>query len=180
MDVEPSAGGTIEVEQTAPSSYPTTLSFKNGTSVHLEAEPAPGYQFSNWSGGLSGTANPTTILINCNKKVTAHFSRIMYTLTMRVRGSGSATPTVGTHSYAEATVVTITATPDSGWQFDSWSGDVADPNSATTTVTIDSDKTFTANFSQVETSWWLVGGIIAGTIIIGVASWLAIRNRTAP
>lgn len=179
MDVKPSGGGTVEVEQTAPSSYPNTLSFRNGASVRLKAVPSSGYRFDNWSGDLSGTTNPATIVIDCNKKITANFSQIMHTLTMQVNGSGSATPAVGTHSYSEGTVVSLTATPDSGWQFRSWIGDVTDPYSSTITVTMDSDKTFIANFSQVKPSWWLIVGIIAGVIIIGVIIWLAIRSRMA-
>lgn len=73
----------------------------------------------------------------------------IYTLTMVVSptGSGSTTPSViGTHTYDEGTVVAISATPATGYHFDHWSGDVADPNSASTTVTMDADKTVTANF----------------------------------
>jgi uncharacterized repeat protein (TIGR02543 family) len=71
-----------------------------------------------------------------------------YTLTMAVTGSGATTPVVGPHDYTEGTVVDITATPASGWQFDGWTGDVADPGQASTTVTMDSNKTVTANFSE--------------------------------
>ena len=179
MDVEPSGAGTIQVGQIAPSSYPTTLEFGDGVSVRFEAVPASGYHFDNWSGDLSGTTNPATIVIDRNKKITANFSQIMHTLTMQVSGSGSTAPTVGTHSYSEGTVVSITATPDSGWQFDSWIGDIADPDSATTIVTMDSDKTFTANFSQIKPSWWLIGSVIASVVIIGVIIWLTIRSRMA-
>jgi len=71
-----------------------------------------------------------------------------YTLTMAVTGSGATTPAVGPHDYTEGTVVDITANPASGWQFDSWTGGVADPGQASTTVTMDSNKTVTANFSE--------------------------------
>ena len=180
MDVEPSGGGTIEVEQNASSSYPTTLSFETGTSVRLEAVPAPGYIFNNWSGDLTSTTSPTTIAIDCNKSITANFSRIMHTLTIQISGSGSTTPTVGTHDYGEGEVVSITATPDSGWQFDSWSGDVTDPGSVTTTLTTDSDKIVTANFSQAsQVNWPLVGGVIGGLVLAGLlAVVLIIRHRT--
>ncbi len=152
MDVSPSGGGIIEVDQTAPSSYPDISTFKDGTSVRLEAVPASGYHFSSWSRDLSGATNPTTIVIDCNKKITANFSQLMHTLTIQASGSGSTEPTVGTHEYheyIEVTMVDITATPNSGWQFDSWTGDVADAGSVTTTVTLDSDKTIAANFSQL-------------------------------
>jgi len=179
VDVEPSGGGTVEVDQAAPSSYPSTLSFRDGASVCVEAVPASGYRFDNWNGDLSGTTNPATIVIDCNKKITANFSQISHTLTLQVNGSGSITPRVGTHSYSEGTVVSITATPDSDWRFDNWIGDVAEPDSATTTAIMDSDKTFTSNFSQVKPGWWLIGGIIVGVTIIGVIIWLTVRSRMA-
>ena len=63
-------------------------------------------------------------------------------------GGGSTDPTVGEHTYNEGTVVDITATPADGYQFVNWEGDVANSNSATTTVTIDGNKTVTANFEK--------------------------------
>ena len=57
-------------------------------------------------------------------------------------------PAIGVHSYAEGTEVHVTAIPAAGYVFDSWSGDVADPNSANTTVTVDADKTVTAHFAD--------------------------------
>ena len=178
MDVGP-GGGIVEVNQVTPSSYPATFTFTNGASVRLKAVPSSGYDFNNWSGDVSVTSNPITIVIDCNKKITANFFRIMHTLTMRVNGNGSTTPGVGNHTYGEGTMVSITAIPDSSWQFDGWTGNVAEPDSATAVVTIDSDKTVTANFSQVKPSWWLIGGIIAGVIIICMIILLAVRSRAA-
>ena len=179
VDVSPGDGGIVKVIQTIPSSYPFTYTFDEGMNVRLEAVPAPGYIFNNWSGDLSGTTNPTTIAIDCNKSITANFSRIMHTLTIQISGGGSTTPTVGTHDYGEGEVVSITATPDSGWQFDSWSGDVTDPGSVTTTLTTDSDKIVTANFSQAsQVNWPLVGGVIGGLVLAGLlVVVLIIRHR---
>ena len=179
MDVSPSVGGVIEVNESVLSSYPSISTFTSGSSIHLEAIPASGYRFNNWTGHLSGTTNPTTIVLDCDKKVTANFSRIMRTLTMQVDGNGSTTPVVGNHSYGEGKVVDITATPDSGWKFDSWSGNVADPGLATTTVSMTSDRTLIANFSKVKTDWWLFSGIVTGAIIIGLIIWLVARSRIA-
>ena len=154
-----------------PSFYPFASDFDTGASVTVEAVPAPGYSFDGWSGDLSGSDNPASLVITCNKNITAIFSRIGYTLTVGVAGNGSSDPPVGAHDYDEGTEVTITAIPDDGWQFRRWSGDVTDPGSATTTVTMDSDKTFTAEFSLVqaaEPNWWLVAGIVAGVMVVGV------------
>jgi len=177
VDVSPNDGGTIEVDQTAMSPYPLTLTLTSGISVNLKAVPAPGYHFNHWSGDLSGTNNPTTVVISCNKDITANFSEILYTLTMQVNGSGSTTPTVGLHSHSEGTAVDITATPDSGWQFDSWTGDAADVDSATTTVTMDLDKTITANFSQITNSkfiGWIIGGLVLAGLLTII---LIVRHR---
>ncbi|MFC2016127.1 hypothetical protein ACFLUF_00240 [Chloroflexota bacterium] len=76
MDVSSSDGGVVKVEQTTPSSYPVTNDFKSRTNVHLEAVPTPGYFFNNWSGDLSDTTNPTTVLMDCDKRIQANFSQI--------------------------------------------------------------------------------------------------------
>jgi uncharacterized repeat protein (TIGR02543 family) len=176
--VSPSGGGGVEIDQTVPSSYPAASKFASGESVGLQAVPAPGYSFDYWSGDLSGTSNPTTITIDCNRNVTARFSQIEHNLVVQVHGAGSTTPTGG-QSYLYGATVDITATPDSGWQFESWTGDVADPHSLTTIVFMDSDKTVVANFSQVKRTWFLPGGVAAAVVVIGVITWLALRTRTA-
>ena len=74
-----------------------------------------------------------------------------YNLTMAVNpgGGGTTTPAAGTSSYAADTVVDISATPAAGYEFMSWTGDVADAYAASTTVTMDGDKTVTANFTAL-------------------------------
>ena len=82
---------------------------------------------------------------NCSdtsKRTTFH------SLTTNVTGKGSVKP--GSASFVVGTSITLTATPSSGWKFDSWSGDISDTNS-TTSITIDSNVTVTANFSQLPT-----------------------------
>ena len=61
-------------------------------------------------------------------------------------GGGTTTPGEGVHTYADGTVVNISATPSAGYVFDHWEGAVANANSASTTVTMDADKTVTAHF----------------------------------
>jgi len=176
VDVSPSGSGTVELSDTALSSYPFTSTFSSGTPVQLRAVAAPGYGFENWSGDLSGTINPAAITIDCNKKVTANFFRIIPTLSIRVNGSGSTSPVVGNHSYEEGTAVGITANPDIGWQFDSWAGDVTGSDSPNTIVVMDSAKTITANFSKTMPYWWIISGAIAGIAIIGAIIWFVITR----
>lgn len=70
-------------------------------------------------------------------------------LTMQVSpaGSGTTNPSEDTpHTYDTGTTVNMSASPNAGYTFSSWAGDVADPSSASTTVTMNDNKTITANF----------------------------------
>lgn len=69
----------------------------------------------------------------------------MYTLTTSVTGQGTVSPASGT--YAQGTVVNIQATPAANYVFDSWSGDLSG-NTNPTTITMDSNKNITANFTS--------------------------------
>ncbi|MDO6388675.1 malectin domain-containing carbohydrate-binding protein [Pontibacter sp. BT731] len=52
---------------------PEQSSYEHGTTVTLTANPDQGYQFSGWSGSVTGMANPTTITMDAEKSVTANF-----------------------------------------------------------------------------------------------------------
>jgi uncharacterized repeat protein (TIGR01451 family) len=75
-----------------------------------------------------------------------------YALTMAVTGSGTTVPAVGTHHFPVCSVVNVTATPGSGWSFTGWTGDVAEPGSAMTSVTMMGVRSATANFFQPATA----------------------------
>jgi len=64
---------------------------------------------------------------------------------------GTTTPAVGFYEYDSNTVVSITATPASGYRFVNWTGNVENSNNASTTVTVNGILLVTANF-QVNRS----------------------------
>jgi uncharacterized repeat protein (TIGR02543 family) len=53
---------------------PTGGSYRSGATVQATAIPVPGYQFIGWSGALSGTVNPTSVLMDGDKSITANFA----------------------------------------------------------------------------------------------------------
>jgi len=72
-----------------------------------------------------------------------------YDLIMEVSptGSGTTIPVEGgPYTYTAGTVVTISASAKGGYHFVDWSGNVANSNSSSTTVTMDANQTVTANF----------------------------------
>jgi len=68
VECEPGDGGNIVL-------YPARGDnrYEAGTSVELTAAAAGGYAFSCWSGDLSGSANPVSIVMDCANSVTAKF-----------------------------------------------------------------------------------------------------------
>jgi len=73
-----------------------------------------------------------------------------YALTISSTAGGSVTtPREDTFTYSSGTAVNLLATPDAGYQFVNWIGDVgtiADVNAAITTITMNGDYSITANF----------------------------------
>ncbi|WP_345161065.1 InlB B-repeat-containing protein [Pontibacter saemangeumensis] len=84
-----------------------------------------------------------------------------YTLSVSTTGSGSVSKSPNQTSYAAGTSVSLTATAASGYQFSGWSGD-ASGTSNPLSLTMNSNKTITANFTPVQTSG-LVSNLAATT-----------------
>lgn len=131
----PIAGGSIS---------PGSGTYDEGTSVALTVTPAIGYRFDRWSGAVSGNVTLASVTLNADKSVTANFIKV-YTLTVTVSPAegGTVSPSGGT--YDTGSVVTLTATPATGYAFDQWSGDVSG-NVTSANITMDANKSVTANF----------------------------------
>ncbi len=69
-----------------------------------------------------------------------------YTLTLQTTGNGSTNPATGVTSYPRGKVLEIAATPAAGATFTGWSGS-ATGNANPLALTMDGNKTLTANFS---------------------------------
>ena len=74
--VDPAGSGTVELN-------PPGGTYPAGTEVTLTANPAAGYDFDHWSGDLTGSNNPATIIMDANKNVTAHFAPALPDLTIK-------------------------------------------------------------------------------------------------
>ena len=139
---DPIEGGTVDVVPNPPYHY--------GDIVTLTASANIGYSFDHWSGDTSGSSTVTTVTMNGDKSVTAHFSLIEYELTITVDPvAGGSVDAVPSPPYYYNDVVTLTATANPGYTFDHWSGD-ASGSSTVTTVTMNSDKSVTAHFTQSQ------------------------------
>jgi len=131
-----------------------TFLYDEGTTVDLVAVADECYEFVNWTGDPVADPNSasTNITMDADKNVTANFALISYNLTADSTDGGEVTsPEEGTHTYGCGTVVDLVAEADECYEFVNWTGDtVANPNSATTTITMDGAKHVTANFALLS------------------------------
>ncbi|HOC69668.1 MAG TPA: hypothetical protein PKO23_12760 [Candidatus Hydrogenedentes bacterium] len=121
--------------------------YLEGTSALITAIPDAGWRFSHWMGDASGTEPGTSVYMDGDKSVTAVFVRSEFTLTILIEGSGTTNPAAGMYTYAENTVVPITAEPAEQWKFARWLGDAAG-ETPSTSVIMDGDKIVTAVFEE--------------------------------
>ena len=132
---------------------PSGGSFFENQVIDVEAEGNLGYGLDYWDGDIgiaNNTDNPISITMTSDKSLTAYFKTVpTYDLITNANGEGNivSDPTGGT--YNEGTSVSLTAEAIDGYQFDNWSGDLGGANSTDNPVaiTMDSDKSITANFS---------------------------------
>ena len=109
-----------------PTSTKQNLTSTTGLVV-LASDSGPDYYFHNYK-SLAGTS-------------------IQHTLTVNAGGAGSVTLDPPGGVYDEGTVVSLTATPEAGWVFSGWSGDLNGSDNPAS-ITMDGNKTVTATFSD--------------------------------
>ena len=107
----------------------------------MTATANSGYRFDRWSGACTGTGT-CSVAMTAARSVTAHFTRT-YTLTTAASPSGGGTVSGGgTHD--SGTDATVTATANSGYRFDRWSG--ACTGTGACSVTMSANRSVTAHF----------------------------------
>jgi hypothetical protein len=115
-----------------------------GTEITLTATPAAGYRFSKWTGSVS--ANTPSVLVTFNNDITT-VANFIKTYQLSISASpaegGAVTPASGT--YDEGTILNLTATPATGYNFNGWEG--VSGNETSMNITMNSDKDIKAKFT---------------------------------
>jgi flagellin-like protein len=130
---------------------PDKATYLPGTAVTLTANPADGWSFSAWSGGLAGSDNPATITIDGDITVNAMFTPFEYTLDTSVDpiegGTVLKDPDKPTYHYGDAVQLTASSYP--GYAFAEWTGDLTG-SSNPAGITVNGNMAVTAHFTQLE------------------------------
>ncbi|TQV88901.1 InlB B-repeat-containing protein [Aliikangiella coralliicola] len=133
--------------------------------ITLTAAPDAGFRFDRWEGDCGGQAERCQLTMNSAKNTQARFEAVVveptvYQVTVNKSGDGQVVSTDGgincgadcNNEYEENESITLTATADEGYSFDSWQGDCAGQD-ASCNLTINSDKNTTAVFVAEPTMY---------------------------
>ncbi len=172
MIADPSGGGTTEPGAGA-NTYP------EGTIVDISATHAPGYRFDHWDGDVANAdAAYTTVTMDADKTVTAHFVATTTSSPWPSRAAAAAPPRPTVPTPTTPSGRAHLGDAQHRLPFDHWIGDVADANAASTTVTMDADKTVTAYFVAThELTMEVAGSGGSTTPAVGLHTYTANDGR---
>ena len=126
-----------------------------GENVVVRAVPNPLWRFSHWSGDsiVENRRNPVELLADCNRSLSAHFERTIWeevnlNISVDPLASGKVT---GGGKCQKGQVYSVLASPNKGWRFSHWSGDITGTG-LSSPVLMDTDRTVKAHFVQAGQS----------------------------
>jgi len=143
----------------AGSTIPGTGTHKliSGDTIDLQAFTSDGSFFSGWDVGSGAILNGSKLTVHSDVNVVAKFAtetdeKVNLTLTGSPVEGGSTNPGYGTIAVNKNQSIKIDATALTGYHFVSWTivggGQIAEPLSASTTVTLVSDATVTVIYEE--------------------------------
>jgi poly(beta-D-mannuronate) lyase len=130
---------------------PDQVIYEPGTEITAIAIPDSGYKFVEWRGDISSQEDTLTFTLDEITALEAVFALDVppvYALSVFVFSSGGHVVfDPQENEYSEGTLVTLTAVPDSGWQFDHWEGDLESTENPVQVV-MDTTKMILAVFDR--------------------------------
>ncbi|MEO0224852.1 MAG: Ig-like domain-containing protein, partial [candidate division WOR-3 bacterium] len=151
VDINPSGAGSVSLN-------PSGGVYVAGTTVTVLAQANAGWVFSGWSGDLSGSQNPASVVMNSSKTVIANFvseqvgiSTYSLVVNINPEGAGSVILTPPGGVYIAGSTVTILAEAEEGYRFTHWGGDIVSSMNPVN-IMMDKDKLVVANFELVSST----------------------------
>ena len=146
---------TATVEPAGAGAVTGTGTFEAGTTISLQANANPGYTFSHWQDG--STANPRSVTVTDNLVFTAYFTQNEYIITVTASpAAGGVVSGGGSYHYGD--YATLTATANTGYEFQGWSdGSTENPHQ----VLVTGNATYTATFSTSGSTYYNVSAYVS-------------------
>lgn len=176
LTITPPSGGAVSdggaIDCTSAGAGACAASYSAGTRVSLTASAGSGYAFSGWGGDCSGSLPSASVVMDQDRRCSARFTEnasppppapAQVKLTLNLSGQGKVgdgaaftCASSGSQScsalYDAHSSVTLTATPATGYVFQTWSGGCGSSADLSATVNLGAaDVTCGAVFAVAET-----------------------------
>ncbi len=115
-----------------------THTYNKGDIVRIFAEPDDGYQVHEWV-GVDANGTYADVVMDANKSITVNFGLPRYTLTTYITNGGTVKP-AGKTLITQNETIMVVATPDKGFEFKEWGGNIDDEYKTDDTVYIKMDR----------------------------------------
>lgn len=136
--------------------------YEDGTELLIEAHPIIGWTFDHWRGDIEHSSNPTILIKDNHKSITAVFSKLQYAISTTIIGKGEIledTIAGKTTNYDYGTNIKLTAIPETGWTFERWNGDLSGSENPTTIILGDNKSivaVFKSNVFGIDSTFTIV------------------------
>lgn len=134
------------------------------------------YTFSSWSDG-GAISHTITVPANAVTYTASFSSQYQLTTSVSPSGAGTVSPASGGY-YPAGTIVNVSTSGYAGYVFQNWSGSVANPSKASTTVTMSAPETVTANYTELPTQ--LAGSLNSKSGPSTARVWRFLIENTGP
>lgn len=123
----------------------------SGGSSTCTATPDTGYEFDSWTGDCAGESATCSLSnITSDQSSTASFTALTYSVSATAGTGGNASCSPSSVNYNGSS--TCTATPNGGYEFDSWTGDCAGEGATCSLSNISGNISVEASFSDEEST----------------------------
>ena len=140
---QPIGGGSVNLNSN---------NYNEGEILKLEAIPSENYSFDFWSGDLNSNNSLIDLAVDSDKTVFANFSKKRFEVNISIEGQGKVSKRLiksgSKNDYSYGSVVEILASPENGWTFDEWKGDIENNTTNPVHINIDGQKNITAIFKK--------------------------------
>ena len=140
---QPVNGGSINLNSN---------NYNEGEILKLEAIPSENYSFDFWSGDLNSNNSLIDLAVDSDKTVFANFSKKRFEVNITIEGQGKVSKRLiksgSKNDYSYGSIVEILASPDNGWTFVKWQGDIENNTTNPVHINIDGQKNIIAIFKK--------------------------------
>ena len=140
---QPIGGGSVNLNSN---------NYNEGEILKLEAIPSENYSFDFWSGDLNSNNSLIDLAVDSDKTVFANFSKKRFEVNISIEGQGKVSKRLiksgSKNDYSYGSVVEILASPENGWTFDEWKGNIENNTTNPVHINIDGQKNITAIFKK--------------------------------